>query len=86
MLDGIGGWRLGKGGESVAQGCSSSDAKFGKDSMQVTADCARRQEQSLGDLFVRQAGCGQQCDLSLLGGEWRRGVVVDARFGQADGP
>jgi hypothetical protein len=40
MLDGIGGWRLGKGSESVAQGCSSRDAKFGKGSMQVTADCA----------------------------------------------
>jgi hypothetical protein len=39
MLDGIGGWLLGKGGESVAQGCSSRDAKLGKDSVQVTADC-----------------------------------------------
>jgi hypothetical protein len=52
--------------------------------MQVTADCPGREEQSLGDLLVRQAGCGQQCDLSLLGCERRRGVVVDAWFRQAD--
>src|SRR6202035_318629 len=65
------GWPCGCPGESVAQGRTSGDAKFREDMVQVAAHGPRRQEQSLGDLLVGQPGCGQQCDLPLLGCQWR---------------
>jgi len=59
--------------------------KFGKDSMQVTTDGPRRQEQALGICLLVRPESGQRCDLALLGGQRRHRVAVDARFGLAGG-
>ena len=53
--------------------------------MQVTAYGARGQEQSLGDLFVGQAGGGQRRDLPLLGGERDPREGINPGFGLTGG-
>jgi hypothetical protein len=61
--------RIGLDGQRLVQLDARVDAEFGENVTQVVFDGPRADEQSRGDLSVRQGFAGQFGDLGLLGGE-----------------
>src|ERR1700683_1050921 len=57
------------------------DAELGVGAVQVRGDCARRQEQPVGDLPVGIAAGGQEDDLPLLRSQLPPGVGCPRRVG-----
>src|SRR5262249_21174562 len=70
----------GHGPERVAKGRTRRNTELGKSPMEVTADGPVRQEQSLGDLLVRQTRRREADDLELLGRQTVLNAVTRARF------
>jgi hypothetical protein len=52
--------------QGVPEGRTTGDAELGKDPVEITPHCARRQAEPLADLLVAQTGRGELSDLTFL--------------------